>query len=174
MSNDDDVDLRYLQCESFLAEFQKPRVLTRNAFLPRMAVNLRPGFSGQFDLETIAAVLGAAANARPGQVIHACLIFQGKGALMHICSIEPEMICICADMGENLIRHFIGIARKARVNCTWLSQRIHIFGFHCLLARNHVSDPWASHHEWRPLCHTQPMPLSTRFSSGFLPTHALM
>lgn len=68
-----------------------------------MAVNLRPGFSGQFDLETIAAVLGAAANARPGQVIHACLIFQGKGALMHICSIEPEMVCICADMGENLI-----------------------------------------------------------------------
>ncbi len=31
------------------------------------------------------------------------LIFQGKGALMHICSIEPEMVCICADMGENLI-----------------------------------------------------------------------
>lgn len=103
MSNDDDVDLRYLQCESFLAEFLTPRVLPRNAFLLRMAANLRPGFSGQFDLETIAAVLGAAANARPGKVIHACLIFQGKGALMHICSIEPEMICICADMGENLI-----------------------------------------------------------------------
>ncbi len=103
MSNDDDVDLRYLQCESFLAEFQKPRVLPRNAFLLRMAANLRPGFSGQFDLETIATVLCAAANARHGQVIHACLIFQGKGALMHICSIEPEMVCICADMGENLI-----------------------------------------------------------------------
>ena len=93
MSNDDDVDLRYLQSESFLAEFLTPRFLPRNAFLLRMAANLRPGFSGQFDLETIAAVLGAAANARPGQVIHACLIFQGKGALMHICSIEPEMVC---------------------------------------------------------------------------------
>ena len=103
MSNDDDVDLRYLQSESFLAEFLTPRFLPRNAFLPRMSANLRPGFSGQFDLETIATVLCAAANARHGQVIHACLIFQGKGALMHICSIEPEMVCICADMGENLI-----------------------------------------------------------------------
>ncbi len=103
MSNDDDVDLRYLQCESFLYELQKPRVRARNLFLPRMAKNLKPGFVGQLDLETIAAVLDSAANARPGRVIHARLTFQGDCALMEICAIRRDMISICADMATNLL-----------------------------------------------------------------------
>lgn len=103
MSNDDDVDLRYLQCESFLYELQKPRVRARNLFLPRMAKNLKPGFVGQLDLETIAAVLDSAANARPGRVIHARLTFHGDCALMEICAIRRGMISICADMATNLL-----------------------------------------------------------------------
>lgn len=105
MSNDafDDVDLRYLQCESFLYELQKPRVRPRNLFLTRMASHLQPGFVSQLDLETIAAVLDGAANAKPGRVIHARLTFQGEGALMEICAIRRDMVSICADMATNLL-----------------------------------------------------------------------
>lgn len=103
MIHDDDVDLRYLQCESFLYELQKPRVRARNLFLPRMAKNLQPGFVGQLDLETIAAVLDGAANVRPGRVIHARLTFQGDCALMEICAIRRDMVSICADMSRHLL-----------------------------------------------------------------------
>lgn len=68
-----------------------------------MASNLQPGFVGQLDLETIAAVLDGAANAKPGRVIHACLTFQADGALMEIYSIERDMVSICADMAINLL-----------------------------------------------------------------------
>ncbi|MBX9754082.1 MAG: hypothetical protein K2X80_04970 [Pseudomonadaceae bacterium] len=105
MINDeyDDVDLRYLQCKSFLLELQKPRVRPRNLFISRMAANLQAGFTGQFDLETIAAVLDAAASARPGRVINVSLVFMGGGAQMEVCSIEHDTVSICADMAANLL-----------------------------------------------------------------------
>lgn len=103
MNNDEDVDLRYLQCESFVAEFHRPRVRPRNRFMPRLATKLKPGFSGQFDLETIVVVLEAAARLRPGRVIYCRLDYQGDGAQLEICSIAPDMVSICADMAENLL-----------------------------------------------------------------------
>lgn len=103
MNNGDDVDLRYLQCEAFVAEFQKPRVRPRNRFLPRLAANLKPGFAGQLDLETIVVVLEAAAILRPGRVIYCRLDYQGDGARLEICSIASDMVSICADMAENLL-----------------------------------------------------------------------
>ena len=61
------------------AEFHRPRVRPRNKFLPRLATNLKPGFSGQFGLETIVVALEVAACLRPGRVIYCLLDYQGDG-----------------------------------------------------------------------------------------------
>lgn len=105
MINDefDDVDLRYLQCASFLPGRVQPWIRPRNLFTARMAANLRPGFVVQLDLETIVDVLGGAAHAKPGWIINVSLQLQGERARMVICSIERGMPSICADDGGSLL-----------------------------------------------------------------------
>lgn len=149
MINDEfyDVDLRYLQCGSFLPGPLQPWIRPRSPFNARMASNLRPGFAVQLDLESIVAVLGGAAHAKPGWIIKVSLQLQGERARMVICSIERGMPSISEDDGGSLkpALHWYRTQGEHLLHVAVTAPSLFWLPLH-LLARSSLDEPAGSNH----------------------------
>lgn len=143
----DEVDLRYLQRGDFVPGPLREWGWPRNPFAARMAVNLRPGFAVELDLEAIVDVLGGAAHAKPGKVINISLQLQGNRAQMVVCSIQRGMPSICADDAGSLLPalHWYRALGEVCLQVSVTAPSLFWLPLH-LLARSSLDEPIGSNH----------------------------
>lgn len=101
MIDNDNVDLRYLQCAEFEPGNFAAYVRPRNAFEQRLSANLQTGHVLVLDLETaVRAMGGAALSALPGQALAFALGLQTGS--FELVARGRTMPPICADLADNL------------------------------------------------------------------------